>query len=135
MKTIVVGVDGSDDARSATAWVAQLARQLDATVVAVHAVGLLEHQRSDPNNRRLQGQLEDWTCALDDLPGSRVRRQLLPGTPISAILQAVQAEKADLVAVGTRGVGARTGVLLGSTSLQLAEQCPCLLLIIPRAKT
>jgi nucleotide-binding universal stress UspA family protein len=132
VNTIVVGVDGSEDAGAAIAWAAQLARELGAAVVAVHAVGLLEHERADPDNRHLQARLGDWTTTLDDLPAERVRRQLLPGAPVSTILQAAQVEDADLVVVGTRGTGARTGVLLGSTSLQLAEQCPCPLVIVPR---
>jgi nucleotide-binding universal stress UspA family protein len=133
VKTIVVAVDGSEDSRAATGWAGQFARQLDATVVAVHAVGLLEHERGDPDNVGLQGQLKEWTRALDDLPAGRLRRQLVPGEPVSSLLRAAAAERADLLVVGTRGVGARTGVLLGSTSLQLAERCLCPLVIVPRA--
>jgi nucleotide-binding universal stress UspA family protein len=133
VNTFVVGVDGSEDARAALSWAGQLARQLDAAVVTVHAVGLLEHERRDPDNVHLLAQLESWTRDLDDLPAGRVRRQLIPGEPVSSLLHAARAEKADLVVVGSRGIGARTGVLLGSTSLLLAEQCPCPLVIVPRA--
>jgi nucleotide-binding universal stress UspA family protein len=43
MKTIVVGVDGSADSRRAVEWAGDLAEENGARVVAVHAVGLLEH--------------------------------------------------------------------------------------------
>jgi nucleotide-binding universal stress UspA family protein len=131
VKMIVLAVDGSDNAQAATAWAGQLAGQLDAAVVAVHAVGLLEHERRDPDNVHLHGQLQEWTRALDELPAGRVRRELLPGEPVASLLRAVAAEKADLVVVGTRGTSARTGTLLGSTSLQLAERCPCPVVIVP----
>jgi nucleotide-binding universal stress UspA family protein len=129
--TIVVGVDASEDARRAVAWVASVSASLDARVVAVHAVGLLEHQRGDPAATHLAPQLASWTAALEQLAPERVERRLLQGDPVATIVRVADAEPADLVVVGTRGAGARSGVLLGSTSLQLAERCPCPLVIVP----
>jgi nucleotide-binding universal stress UspA family protein len=39
---ITLGVDGFENSRIAAEWAAELARLVDAEVVAVHAVGLLE---------------------------------------------------------------------------------------------
>jgi nucleotide-binding universal stress UspA family protein len=52
---------------------------------------------------------------------------------VSVLLRLATDEPADLVVVGTRGEGARTGALLGSTSLALAERCPCPLVIASTA--
>jgi len=129
--TIVVGVDGSEDARRAVDWVAGTAAALGARVVAVHAVGLLEHQRGDPSATHLTPELATWTAPLDHLDQERVERRLVQGDPVATMLRVAEEEPADLVVVGTRGAGARTGVLLGSTSLELAERCPCPLVIVP----
>ncbi|MFI5042899.1 MAG: universal stress protein [Acidimicrobiales bacterium] len=132
MRTIVVGVDGSEDSRLAVAWTADLAGPLGARVVAVHAVGLLEHERGDPEAHHLLPKLTEWIADLGVLPASSVDPRLIQGDPVEALLRVARDEPADLVVVGSRGIGARTGTMLGSTSLELAERCPCPLVIVPR---
>jgi nucleotide-binding universal stress UspA family protein len=128
---MLVGVDGSDDARRAVAWAAGTAAGLAARVVAVHAVGLLEHQRGDPDSSHLRPSLEEWTAELGSLPPEMVERRLEAGDPVSVLLRLAEAENADLVVVGTRGEGGYTATALGSTSLALAERCPRPLVIVP----
>ncbi|MDQ1489432.1 MAG: Universal stress protein family [Actinomycetota bacterium] len=48
VKCIVVGTDGSEHARRASRWAADLAAQTGAEVVAVHAVGLLVNTPAGP---------------------------------------------------------------------------------------
>ena len=133
VNTIVVGVDGSPDSRRAVDWACALAQQVSARVVAVHAVGMLEHEVGDPGGEHLRPQLEEWTAALDALGPDRAERRLVAGDPVGAVTQVVADCGADLVVVGTRGTGTRHGERLGSTSLRLAEDSPCALVIIPRA--
>jgi len=130
MKTMVVGVDGSADSRRAVAWAVELARQTGARVVAVHAVGLLEHEAGDPTGAHLEPDLDRWTEALGELAPDRVERRLVAGDPVDALWSAVADAHADLVVVGTRGTGA-TALKLGSTSLRLAESCGCPVVIVP----
>jgi nucleotide-binding universal stress UspA family protein len=131
VRTIVVGVDGSPDSRRAVEWAADLAAERGARVVAVHAVGLLAHERGDPAGGHLAPQLQAWTEALDRLGGGLVERRLVAGEPVRVLLDSVEESGADLVVVGTRGAGARTAGGLGSTSLQVAERCPRPLVIVP----
>jgi len=131
MKTIVVGVDGSPDSRRALEWAAELADDLDARVVAVHAVGLLEHERGDPDATHLRPELDTWTAALDRLGAGRVERRLVVGDPVDVLGTVVADSAADLVVVGTRGTGTRAALRLGSTSLRLAEGCACPVVIVP----
>jgi nucleotide-binding universal stress UspA family protein len=131
VKTIVVGVDGSSDSQRAIEWAAQLAADVGARVVAVHAVGLLEHERGDPAGAHLQPALDAWTAALEALPNDRVERRLVAGDPAGAVCEVVADTSADLVVVGTRGAGAHGAAALGSTSVRLAEGCGCPLVIIP----
>ena len=136
IKRIVVGIDGSDNGRRAMAWAADLASTTDADLIAVHAVGLLPHPadhhgagyRDAVEARRLvEG---EWTAhvAAADL---RIRWHVADGDPVSVLLRTVAEESADLAVVGTRGRGGRPGLLLGSTSHQLAERCPCPVVIVP----
>ena len=129
--TIIVGVDGSADARRALAWAVDAAEALGAREVAVHGVGLLEHQKGDPSGHHLEPALAGWTAELDRLPADRVARRLVPGDPATAVATVAADEGASLVVVGSRGEGARAGVLIGSTSLQLAERSAGPLVIVP----
>lgn len=131
-RTLIVGVDGSEDAKVAVNWAAEVAPALDARVVAVHAVGLLEHERGDPESSHLRPELAQWTTALDGLPAGRVERRLIPGDPVSVLLDLAASEPGAIVTIGTRGKGGRLGYTLGSTSLQVAERCPCPVVIVPR---
>jgi nucleotide-binding universal stress UspA family protein len=131
VSTIVVGVDGSADSSRAVEWACGLAQQVGARVIAVHAVGLLEHELGDPGGEHLRPQLEEWTVPLEALGADRVERRLVAGDPVGAVAQVVADSSADLVVVGTRGSGTRHGERLGSTSLHLAEGCPCALVIVP----
>ena len=82
--------------------------RLDAHVIAVHAVGLLEHERGDPDATHLGPELDRWTAALDRLPAGRIERRLVVGDPVEALGTVVADSAADLVVVGTRGTGTRT---------------------------
>ena len=131
MKTIVVGVDGSADSRRAVEWAADLAADTGARVVAVHAVGLLEHERGDPLGAHLGPELDAWTAALDRLGSGRAGRRLVAGEPVGALISAAREEGADLLVVGSRGAGAQPAAGLGSTSRHLAEAGGVKLVIVP----
>jgi nucleotide-binding universal stress UspA family protein len=129
--TIGVGFDGSPDAERALQWAVDLARQVDADVAVVHAIGLLEHA-ADPG---MVAALEDKVRALSGERGiepARVHWHPVDGDPCSALIRAASAPiGADLLVVGSRGRGAHSGLLLGSTSHELAEHAAIPLVIVP----
>jgi len=131
IRTIAVGFDDSPDANAAAKWAVRLARQIDADVVLVHAIGLRAHlsettidQELEESSRRLaaEGQLDvahvSWHVGDGDACSVMLRAI---GPPISA----------DLLVVGSRGQGGHAGLLLGSTSLELAEHANLPLVIVP----
>jgi len=138
VRTIVVGVDGSADSEAAVRFAAGLARTLGAEVVAVHALGLLDRLESDgprvptqPHREEIAAKVEgEWTEALRDA-GVVHRALLRDGNPVDVVLQAVDDVSADLVVLGSRGIGGTTIQLLGSTSAQVAQQAPCPVTIVP----
>lgn len=139
---ILVGVDGSSNAQRGLQWAISLATAFGAEVLAVHAVGLLEHlEDGDATTARHAhlGRVREvfetkWCAPLRDgeVP---YRALMLDGPPALVLVRAAEREKADLVVVGSRGTGGFAELLLGSTSLQLAQHSSVPVLIVPTAVT
>jgi len=138
---IIVGVDGSEDSARAVEWSADLASALGCEVVAVHALGLLAHlgtsgkDSSDRHRSEIQSKLEgEWTAALRSASVS-CRSFVFDGNPVTALMMAVEKERADLVVVGMRGTGGFPGLQLGSTSHQLVQHSTCPVVVVPNRST
>lgn len=131
VKTIAVGYDGSPGAQLAARFAFELAHQLDADVVLVHALGMLG--RTD--EAQAVGDLEETALVLADEAGIDARRtrwHLSQGDPCSALLRAGKPPvEADLIVVGSRGHRNDAGLPLGSTSHELAEHASVPLVIVP----
>ncbi len=134
---ILVGVDGSDNARRALEWAILLGSTFDAEIVAVHAVGLLTdlgdgvELPSHSHLAELRERFEsDWCSPLTE-SGLPYRLLSLDGPPALVLMRAASDEAADLIVVGTRGAGGFAELLLGSTSLQLVEHAGRPVLIVP----
>jgi len=133
---IVVGVDGSPAARVALEWAIRLGGALDAEVVAVHAVGLLEGSHEpdvsfDAWRVGVRDVVEHQWCA--PLAGSSVehRIEVVDGDAVDALLRAAGHEQAAMVVVGARGISDRPELALGSTSLRVLQAEQCLTLVVP----
>jgi nucleotide-binding universal stress UspA family protein len=57
-------------------------------------------------------------------------KQCGPGFAPEEILHASESTPTDLVVVGSRGVGALTRCLIGSTSERVARHAPCSVLVV-----
>ncbi len=137
LERIVVAVDGSDNSLTAVDWAAQLAGATGAEVVAVHALGLLERMDTEdpvpaqPNRDEIQRRFETTWCAPLDREGVRSRRLIRDGNPVSVVLAVADEEDADLVVLGSRGLGGYPEQLLGSTSTQVAQRSTRPVTIVP----
>jgi nucleotide-binding universal stress UspA family protein len=134
---IVVGVDGSDNATAAVTWAAELAAKTGAEVVAVHALGLLERFDSEepvaaqPNRDEIRQRFETTWCAPLTDSGVAKRCVFRDGNPVSVVLAVADEEDADLVVLGSRGLGGYPEQLLGSTSTQVAQRSHRPVTIVP----
>jgi nucleotide-binding universal stress UspA family protein len=136
--TILVGVDGSEEANRAASFAARLAIQLDAEIVAAHAVGLLDiwpehpeaHDKPDPHEHVTTLMEGPWTDTIRQL-GVLPRIILLNGPPARVLLELADQIDADLIVVGSRGVGQAELFALGDTSARLAHQSARPVLIVP----
>ena len=136
--TIVVGLDGSANSHDAVRWAARLARSLDAEVVAVHALGLLD--RLEPDGPMVPTQPHRDEIAerangpwIEPLVEADVRHRVVlhDGSPVDVVLDVVADVGADLVVLGSRGIGGSPALLLGSTSSQVAQRSRCPVTIVP----
>lgn len=134
LRHIVVGVDGSANARAALAWAVALARPVGARITAVHALGLLERIDGEPiptathREEIAESFAARWCAALDDA-GVPSDRLLVDGPPADVILAAAAERDADLVIVGERGAG--SAIDLGSTSRRVLEGARRPVLVVP----
>jgi nucleotide-binding universal stress UspA family protein len=134
---IVVGVDGSPAGRAALDLGADLASDLGAPLVAVHAWSDVVADGGTP--RRLP---EDWPrlaaaaagvldAAIDGVgstrPGFAPERDVVHDTPLRALID--RAGTGRVLVVGRHGPTPRTGMMLGSTSHALAEFAPCTVVV------
>jgi nucleotide-binding universal stress UspA family protein len=63
-------------------------------------------------------------------PDLRVSSKLLEGRPSSTIVEEAKMGDADLIVIGSRGVGGITGWILGSTSRRVVESCTKPVLVV-----
>jgi nucleotide-binding universal stress UspA family protein len=128
---IVVGFDGSVDAQAAVAWAAKEARTRAARLRVVHAVGLLEHAGllGEADGHRGVALAIARDAGLDP---DNVEWSVHDGDPFSVLLRTTEPpQEAGLLVIGSRGAGAHAGMLLGSTSLKLAERARVPVTIVP----
>lgn len=132
---VVVGPDGSAESRLALEWAVAEARLRDGEVravtawdfpaVAVGMEGLIRDPDVFPQaarhiRKQALGRVESGDVA--------VTGEVVQGNAVSVLLRA--AADADLLVVGSRGLGGFTGLLLGSVSTQLVHHAPCPVLVV-----
>jgi nucleotide-binding universal stress UspA family protein len=144
MNRIVVGVDGSEEARVALRWALHEARFRGAELMVAHVWQPLDlvvppGTLSDPA-LDFQSDLETGASRVldaamvelgDDIEGIDVRTQLLDDGSVAGRLVDA-ATGAELLVVGSRGWGGVRGRLLGSVSQQCAHHTRCPLVILRR---
>ena len=139
---IIVGVDGSEQANRAIEWCAKYAPELDAEVVAVHAIDIpfyvpptissLPPPPLSPEERAgFHDHITTAWCAPLAKATVPFRVVLMDSDPALAIMQAAKTEQADLVVTGRRGRGGFAELVLGSTTYALTHHLDRPLVIVP----
>lgn len=139
--TIVVGVDGSQESKAALRWALEEARVRRARLVCVHAWAFpsravaqaLVGTAIDSAVRATHDQAKELLAAavsevVDKAAGVPLRQAAIEGPPAQVLIRA--AEDADLLVVGSRGLGGFAGLRLGSVSQQCAAYAPCPVVIV-----
>jgi nucleotide-binding universal stress UspA family protein len=134
-ETIVVGVDGSAASLAALRWAAAEARLRDARLNVVHAW--------DRHPPREAISADDWAIAADAAEGladAIVARALGEAPDVEVETTAVfgpagpvltdASDAADLLVVGSRGLGGFRGLLLGSVGHHVAQHARCPVVVV-----
>lgn len=135
MERIVVGYDGSEHARKALERAAEIARGANVTVVT--AIHVLPHVGKGPGSGPVdrveaaerRQELADAKAFLEQ-HGIETRAVAGVGDPARVILEEAKEWGADLIVVGSRGLGAAGRLLLGSVSTSVVQHAPCDVLVV-----
>lgn len=130
-KTILLAYDGSDHAKRAARIAKMEAEAHGARLVVVHVYEPLPDYLGEPLLKRrleLAESVLEEARALTGVP--KEDALLLEGRPAEAILEAAIGEKADLIVMGTRGLGAIGSLFLGSQSQKVVAEAPCPVLLV-----
>jgi nucleotide-binding universal stress UspA family protein len=133
--TIVVGTDGSKEARRALEWALAEARVRQEKLLVVHAwhipyaIGLpVGPSIGLADLELLAEKMLDDELAEVDTTGVEVIAEALPGPPAMALVEA--SKSAGLLVIGQRGLGGFSGLLLGSVSYQVVTHAHCPVVIV-----
>jgi nucleotide-binding universal stress UspA family protein len=142
-RSIVVGTDGSDTARTAVGAAVDLAKLTGATLHLVSAYEPVSGQRLRHEARAAPADLQwmvnprdqvDATLAeaaerarAGDVEAQTFARE---GDPADAILDVAEELGADLIVVGNKGMTGARRFLLGSVPNRVSHHAPCAVMII-----
>jgi len=140
-RTVVVGVDGSENALEAVRWgVAEAARRNVALrlVTAMawnqdHVIGRigLGGDYRDIMLGTARRQLAEAAAVAEEVAAGRpVEQQLVVGFPVPVLRE--ESRRAQLIVLGDRGYGALSGLLVGSVAVAMAAQAECPVVLVRR---
>jgi nucleotide-binding universal stress UspA family protein len=146
MSMIVVGVDHSAGAKAALRFALQEARLRQATLRVVHAwqCGYIGAPGIEAGSTMVGAELEELRHgaeaaleatlreAIPDTDGVKLDRRVVEGAAAPVLVE--ESHGADLLVVGSRGLGGFRGLLLGSVGQQCAHHAACPVVIVPHPR-
>ena len=136
-RTVVVGYDGSDEARVAFAVAIDRSQPSD-RIVVVHATAPASHWLAPPSYERAVEQIHQAAeRVLDELRPiaeqveTSIEFEVLEGSPAEVLIRVATVREADEIVVGSRGRGRLRGAL-GSVSQELLREAAHPVLVIGR---
>jgi len=142
-KAIVVGTDGSETAKKAVETAAELAKQGGGDLHIVMAATTVPESRLRSERAGVPDDVahtvnpnEDTEAALkedaDRLKGDdiNVHTHAKSGDPADAIIDVAEANGADLIVVGNKGMTGAKRFFLGAVPNKISHHAPCSVLIV-----
>jgi nucleotide-binding universal stress UspA family protein len=140
MTGIAVGVDGSERSQRSLEWAMREAtiRKMPLTVITVHPVAAgffggpfilaADEPAREQARQGAQEAADKAAAASGDNPPS-VTIRAISGFPAEELIEA--SRDADMLVVGSRGLGGFAQLLLGSVSSQVVHHAHCPVVVIP----
>lgn len=145
MDKILVAYDASPAANRAVSMAAEIAEKFDSDLTIMYVIrdmqvppqvkrmAEIEKIRGDTEDLLravAESALKDAKARAEKKGAKKVQTSIGHGDPANAILQSAKRQNADLVVVGTRGLGKVQGMLLGSVSRKVSNLLPGNCLIV-----
>ena len=134
-RQILLPTDGSPQSLAAARHAIYLAGQLGSALTALYAIesdyrlgvhlGEEMHEMRDAARQALS-EVESMASGT----GVAVTARFSEGKIAESIVEAAKEIDADLIVMGTHGMGAIERMLLGSTSTEVAQRAPCPVLLV-----
>lgn len=136
-KNILLAIDGSNHSHLALSYAKNMAEKYRATLWLVHAFphtsDLLGYDDFEKlyAKRKCAGQIVlDKAKEMLGESTFEVREELLEGPEADSILNFAKNSHADIIVMGTRGMGALKGLLLGSVSRKVLHFSACPVMVV-----
>jgi nucleotide-binding universal stress UspA family protein len=136
-RSIVIGIDGSENSLRALSYAQQIGEKFQAKLIIVHAYP----RTSDLHDfegyemlvaRRMNDGRKIINQAREQLADTalEIEEELLEEPADDAILSVAGTRQADLIVLGTRGMGAIKSVLFGSIASKVTHKAECPVLVV-----
>ena len=137
-KKILLATDGSENAKRAANEAAGLARELSSHVILVYIIHNPPSQsRMVQANFDVHSLLEEDaksdiknTLEIFETEGLAYTLKVAIGDPAAEIIGIAEKENADLIVIGSRGLGTLKGVFMGSVSQKVTHHAKCPVMIV-----
>jgi nucleotide-binding universal stress UspA family protein len=136
----VVGTDGSEAADRAVREAVRLATKTSARLVFVYVRAPLGPLGDPVFQRHLTEQMAHARPAVEraeteaNAAGVRCESEILEGDAAEALLDLARIRSAELIVIGTRGLGAIAGKLLGSVSHAIIAGADRPVVVVPEGR-
>ncbi|MEU4223621.1 universal stress protein [Nonomuraea sp. NPDC026600] len=134
---IIVGVDGSRAGLEAASWAAMEAALREVPLTVAHAMPGWVCEAEPGRYASVAKWMRDGGAMVLAAAEDRARREqskinirtaLLPGDPRAALIKAAQ--EAELLVIGSHGLGGVRGLLVGSVAYGVAGHAPCDVVVV-----
>jgi nucleotide-binding universal stress UspA family protein len=139
---VVCGYDSSPEAHAALLEAIELAKATDGSIVLV--CGRKPREVPWASAWVLSGEAAEAeiacstamgeACAEAKAAGVEAETDVIVEEPAQALIQAAERHSANVIVVGSKGEGAVSGALLGSTAYSLLHLSPTPVLVVPSRK-
>lgn len=136
-KRIIVAVDGSEHSPKTVEYAKSMALAFDAALWLVHAfprtsdlLGYEEYEKLVARRENAGQDILDAARQVFDDTNLDIQEELLEEPAAEAILSVAEARNADLIIMGTRGLGALQGLVFGSVSNKVAQYATCPVMLV-----
>lgn len=135
---ILLAVDGSEHSYHAARVAADLARAMKSEILRI----IVSYDRipaylGEPNLQHVidarvseaQAIVDKAVEAVGDIP-AEIHTELIEGDPAESIIDVAATRNSSVIVMGSRGLGALKGLVLGSTSQKVVSHAPCPVLVV-----